>query len=59
MKCIKCGIELSEKVLRIHQKVCTVGKLDIRQLAKENKIKSWHNKSLEKIESELKEMGVI
>ena len=74
MKCPKCGVEYSDKVWRIHKGICkgtveeTVDNVDnteklteeeLRQLAKDNNIKSWHVKGLDKIKEELKELEVI
>jgi len=55
MKCLKCNQEYSPKVLRIHERTCSVDVSDddIRQLAKEKGIKSWHNKKIENIKKEL------
>jgi len=56
MKCIFCGAEYSEKVLRIHQLQCKSKEMteeELRQLAKDNKIKSWHNKSIDTLKKEL------
>ena len=63
MKCSKCNKEYSPKVLRIHERTCSVDVIksvdvitsedNIRQLAKEKGIKSWHNKKIENIKKEL------
>lgn len=68
MKCEKCGIEFSDKVYRLHAKSCdnmveeieelkkeyTVEQL--REIAKNKKIKQWWLKSEETLIEELKEV---
>lgn len=68
MKCPKCGVEYSDKVCKIHKLSCkgnseelkkeyTVEQL--RELAKENGVKTYWKKSEEKLIDELRGKGVI
>ena len=65
-KCLFCNVEMSDKVLRIHQLQCKELKKDIkpkkekkltdteiRQMAKEKELKSWHLKAISTLKEEL------
>lgn len=71
MKCRICGVEYSDKVLRIHEPLCQkpikvativadeLTEEQLRALAKDKGVRSWHNKAIDKIKTELAEMSVI
>lgn len=65
MICDKCGQTFSDKVMEIHYPVCKASikqdlieqtELDVRAKAKFLGIKSWHTKSIERLESEIEEL---
>lgn len=47
MKCSKCGIELSEKVCRIHQANCTLGEATLIKVHPETEEKNVTPRDLE------------
>ena len=64
MKCSKCGRDYPRKILKIHEPLCEgvkhdprdfsdMSEYELRAEAKKQGIRSWHNKKLENIITEL------
>lgn len=56
MKCEKCGGEFSPKVYKLHKQRCQPVKIDeetLRQLAKEQGVSNYWNKSIERLLEEV------